>query len=192
MGRNKGKWVWKSVVGYEGSYEVSDRGDVRSLTRIDSIGRKVKGRTLKTSIDRCGYKKVVLYKGGERKNHSLHRIIAKSFISNLENKSEVNHINGDKLDNTLKNLEWVTTTENMRHAFSTGLNRIHENHKGEKHSRSKLTNDQVLEIYKRVHEGEIQRVLAKEFKVSRQHISVIKLGKKWSFLTIENKERNEA
>jgi len=173
--------VWKEVKGYEGLYEVSNQGHVKSLDRFDRLGRKCKGQVLKQALFKNGYLYVCLYKDGSpKRSFQVHRLVAKSFIANPENKPQVNHIDGDKTNNSTDNLEWSTRSENMRHAIVTGLKDMPN---GEEHWSSKLTESQVLEIYIRVHKGETQQKLADEFKIGRKQISLIKLGKSWSWLT---------
>nr|WP_277814256.1 HNH endonuclease signature motif containing protein [Bacillus wiedmannii] len=91
------------------------------------------------------YKYVTLYKDGKQKVKEVHRLIAEAFIPNEANKPQVNHINGDKTDNSLNNLEWVTVSENIQHAFDNGLVNI-KNISGEKNSQSKLKCDDVKYI----------------------------------------------
>lgn len=108
--------LWKPIPGYEGLYEASNFGRIKSLKRRGARERILKPNT-------CGkdYLCVLLYKEGTRKVSYVHRLVAQSFIPNLENKREVNHINGDKHDNRTKNLEWCSRSENLLHAYKTGL-----------------------------------------------------------------------
>ena len=110
------KEVWRDVKGYEGLYQVSDQGRVKSLKRkfIDKIGREryVKECILKSVIDRYGYLLVSLYAGGKQKRHTVHRLVCEAFHENLDNKPQVNHINEIKTDNRASNLEWATAREN--------------------------------------------------------------------------------
>jgi len=114
------KEEWRDIKDYEGRYQVSNMGRVKSLERtvIDKIGRKhsQKERILKPGTDNFGYFRVVLYKGsGKKKTLKVHRLVCEAFHENSKNKPEVNHINEDKLDNRACNLEWVTTKENCNH-----------------------------------------------------------------------------
>lgn len=109
--------AWKPVVGYEGKYEISNHGKIRSLN-YHSTGLT---RELKKRLDRYGYPCILLSCGKSRKHHTIHRLVAEAFIPNPENKSEVNHIDGDKQNNHVSNLEWVTMKENQRHAWAHGL-----------------------------------------------------------------------
>ena len=106
---------WKPVKGYEGLYEVSSDGRVRGIDRLDSIGRRCKGIERKQFIVGDGYLQVRLNKDGVAKGYGVHRLVAIAFRDNPEDKREVNHINCDKLDNRVENLEWVTPSENQRH-----------------------------------------------------------------------------
>jgi hypothetical protein len=124
----KEQLTWKPVMGYEGLYEVSDSGIVQSILRLvkdksDGI-RIVKQKVLLQRIDRGGYLTVRLTKEGYTATHYVHRILGRAFISNPENKPCINHLNGCKTDNHLENLEWVTRSENARHAFKAGLSRV--------------------------------------------------------------------
>lgn len=110
---------WRDVVGYEGRYQVSSMGRVKSLERtfIDNSGRKrtVKERILKPAFNVWGYLFVNLCAGGKRKMYTVHRLVCQVFHENPDNKSDVNHINEDKTDNRACNLEWMTHKENCNH-----------------------------------------------------------------------------
>ena len=107
--------VWKDVVGYEGIYKVSNKGNVRSVVRKDSIGRKCGGRKRKHSCDKWGYLKVNLYKNGKVKTRFIHRLVAEVFLPNPNNFPQVNHIDEIKDNNDVKNLEWCTSKHNANH-----------------------------------------------------------------------------
>ena len=120
--------VWETVPGYEGIYECSTFGDVRSIDRYvtDSIGRRylIKGKQLKQFIGENGYVSVGLSKGGKLVNVSVHRLVASIFLSNDNNLPQVDHIDGDKLNNNVTNLEWVTAEENTYRAYKSNLNPV--------------------------------------------------------------------
>jgi hypothetical protein len=117
---------WKAIKGYEGIYEVSSYGRVRSLDRYVSTSikhnekRLVKGMYLKPHLKRNGYLSVDLKTPEKQKTVSVHRLVALAFIPLIEGKNVVNHKNLNKLDNRVENLEWVTAEENREHAKVNG------------------------------------------------------------------------
>ena len=108
---------WLDMIGYEGLYQVSNLGEVRALPKP---GYK-KGGILKQSKDKHGYMRIRLSKNNQKSTVSIHRAVALAFIPNPENKSCVNHIDGNKSNNHVSNLEWVSYKENIEHADRTGL-----------------------------------------------------------------------
>lgn len=107
--------VWRDVKGYEGLYQVSNMGRVKSLGRKDRFGRVIKERILEPAVTHNGYLRVGLHVDGKRKMLRVHRLVCEAFHENPDNKSEVNHVNEDKTDNRACNLEWSTRTENCNH-----------------------------------------------------------------------------
>lgn len=118
--------IWKSVVGYEGSYEVSNLGRVRSLDRVLvntlGISRRAKGRILKQQSCSNVYLFVCL---GKNNPKLLHRLVAISFLPNEKNLPQVNHIDGDKTNNCVSNLEWVSCSENHKHSYKSLNRKLH-------------------------------------------------------------------
>lgn len=121
--------VWKDLLGYEGSYQVSNKGRVRSLDRyIDRLNRWgsitpmfKSGRLLYQQINNAGYYVCWLYDVGHARIKLVHRLVAETFVNNPNNYAEVNHQDGDKLCNYEHNLEWMTRLQNVRHGIVTGL-----------------------------------------------------------------------
>lgn len=122
--------IWKDIKDFEEWYEVSNIGNVRSKTRIiehkkDRLGRIKKqvsiGKTRKISVNNKGYAFIQLFKNSNYNKKYIHRIVAEAFILNEHNKKEVNHKDGNPLNNHVNNLEWVTKAENMKHALDSGL-----------------------------------------------------------------------
>ena len=111
--------IWKLVIGWEGRYEVSNDGQVRSWW----YGKKhlSEPRILKIKIDRYGYPVVCLHHKERKKYPPIHKLVAQAFIPKANEQLQVNHIDGNKQNNKVSNLEWVTNKENMNHAFKTGL-----------------------------------------------------------------------
>ena len=105
------KEIWRDIEGYEGLYQVSDQGRVKSLVRK---GRKSE-RILKPGVMHDGYVGVNLYSGGKPKTLKVHRLVCEAFHENPDNKPQVNHINEIKTDNRASNLEWCTRKQNINH-----------------------------------------------------------------------------
>jgi hypothetical protein len=116
--------IWKDVVGWEGLYEVSNIGRVRSVDRYlghpnSPTGAFRKGKILTPKSKK--YADIHLWRNSKYVSTHVHRLVAIAFIDNPENKPEVNHRDGNKLNNHISNLEWVTRSENLKHAAETGL-----------------------------------------------------------------------
>lgn len=172
--------IFKDIEGYEGLYQISNLGRVKSLCRVvtttDGRIRTLKEKILSLGLNTYGYNYLGLCKGGKRKFITIHRLVADTFIPNPDNKPQVNHINGIKTDNTIDNLEWTTAKENMRHAVNSKLK---ISSKGTEHGMSKLTEKEVLEI----RESNLsQRKLAKLYAVTQPLISSIKRREIWKHI----------
>ncbi len=167
---------WRDVVGYEGYYIVSNTGRVISLKRVVNMKngstKTVPRRELSQSrLTNSGYKLVQMRKEGRTEN-LLHRVVAITFIDNDRNYKVVNHIDGDKLNNNIDNLEWTSYKKNAEHAIDMGLDT------------RKLNKEKVLEIYKMSHDNLYnQTEIGNMFGVTPQSVSQIKIGKVYSRIT---------
>ena len=109
------KEIWKPILGYEGLYEVSNKGNVRGVNRIDSRGRYRKGKLMPQYSDKRGYLFVFITKNSKQVRYFVHRLVALAFIPNPNNYPQVNHINECKTDNRVENLEWCTNEYNSNY-----------------------------------------------------------------------------
>lgn len=166
--------LWKAVKGYEGLYEVSDKGRIRRTSdyKLLSIYRYTKRYTNSRS---SGYCRVMLRRDGVTKCAYVHRLVAISFHG-MQKGLEVNHLDGDKSNNALNNLAWSTPKENVRHSFATGL-RVPV--RGSRHGRSKLNETQIARI-RRLGRSLPQVEVAQQFGVSRALVGLILQGKRWA------------
>ena len=113
--------IWKDIEGYEGKYQVSNCGNVRSLMYHNTKGIK-RISLLKPATDACGYFRCALSKNNILKTYKVHRLVAQAFIPNPNNYPQINHIDGNKKNNNAGNLEWCTNSMNQVHAYSHNLN----------------------------------------------------------------------
>jgi hypothetical protein len=163
--------VWASVKGFEGQYEVSSIGNIRSVDRLvhhyKGGKRLYKGTAKNTRLNKDGYIRCNLKNDGKRYDYTVHRLVANAFIPNPNSKPQVNHINGVKTDNRIENLEWCTQSENNIHATKHRL------------VETKLTDSEAL----LVHNSSLSlRKLAKIYNVSSGIIWRIKNEKSYKHL----------
>ena len=120
---------WRDVVGYEGLYQVSNLGRVKSLSRriVYKDGREYNypSKVMKNQKVSTGYRSVTLYRVNGKKQYYVHRLVAETFIPNPNNLIDVNHKDGCKTNNILSNLEWCSRSDNQKHAYKNGLNWVH-------------------------------------------------------------------
>ena len=165
---------WRPIAGFEGFYEVSDLGKIRSLDRVVD-GRQLKGRMLKFSFDPGGYRAVVLYKNGSRLNKRVHVLVAAAFLGPRPEGLIVRHGSKGQLDNSPANLCYGTHADNEADKVRDGTH-----NRGERHYQAKLTEADIPEIRSLLAAGKSQKSIANTFGVSYRTIWVIRQGKAWA------------
>lgn len=165
--------IFKWVKGYEGYYEVSNKGKVRSTSYKGT-------RILKPSKTKRGYLNVIFCINQVKIHKLVHRLVAETFLMNPNNLKQVNHINGNKEDNSVENLEWCTQEYNNFHAYNTHLLNRYEDR-----PEAKLTKEKVLLIPELISQGATTDDLKNLFQVSRRCIDNIFEGKNWTGLGID-------
>lgn len=172
--------IWKAIPGFERCYEASSLGQIRSLRQSKSHGgTKVRDIPLlrKAHLNTSGYWHIGLQMNGRHYSISNHRLVALAFIPNPNNFPEVNHIDGNKLNNSIENLEWVSSRNNQLHAYKLGLRKklgLEENPK------SILNRVQVLEIF---NSSLTRRELSVKYGISISGINNVKNGYAWTEIT---------
>lgn len=171
--------IWKEIKNYEGLYEISSKGRVKSLARISGSCVR-KERLLKLNTTKDGYSFVSLSKDSKQKSFRIHRLVAEAFIPNPDNKETVNHKDGDKSNNHIENLEWATREENIQHSYDLGLKKPMM---GGLNGNAKLSKGDILfirENYKKGDRGGFSSVaLGKRFGVSHRVILLVASGKSY-------------
>lgn len=183
------KEIFKDIIGYE-DYQISNKGRVVSKEKkvryTHAVTKQEHFRTTEKKFlkiyfnNRTGYKFVQLYKDKQSKNLSIHRLVALNFLENKNNLDTVNHIDGNKHNNTVENLEWCTNLYNHEHATKTGLKAS-----GERISTSKLSVKEVKAIRYLLSKGVSHNDLSKAFNISRPSINLIANNKTWKLTSKE-------
>lgn len=178
---------WRPVVDFEDIYQVSDQGRVRSFDRVVRLRhaggtKRIKGKILKPGLDRkLWYPRVYLYRDDIVTQKYVHGLVLEAFVGPRPDGYSCNHKDGNKANNALINLEWITFQENTQHAIQTGLMRPY----GEESVVSVLTNTQVLEIRCLYKHGMSQRALGRQFDVAHTTIGRIVRRQRWNHLRDE-------
>lgn len=142
--------------------------------REDGYVIMTNGKIKATSLTNKGYKRVTLSNNGNKKSFSIHRLVAIAFIPNPNNLPEVNHKDGNKLNNYYTNLEWLTSKDNIKHSFNNGLS----DYKGERNGRAKISNMTISDIRKDFSEGIKRKDLSLKYNISYSHIVSIIANKR--------------
>ncbi len=160
--------IWKEIIGYEGRYKISNLGNVHSMKTEDNL-------KLKTDIH--GYCYVNLFDGLKHKSYKIHRLVATHFLDNPENKPQVNHLDFDRQNNKINNLEWCTVSENHKHTWKNGrgFNPLHI--KGLNNPNTKYSLDDINEMINLRNNGESYQGIASHFGCS--HSTVQRLTKQY-------------
>jgi NUMOD4 motif-containing protein/HNH endonuclease len=184
--------IWKDIPEYEGLYQVSNMGRVKSLDRWITqkysrekgyYNRLMLGKIINPFSDKNGYQYVSLSKDNKVKRGCVHYLVLKTFIGERPSSYDCNHLNGQKNDNRLENLEYCTKSDNLKHSYRV-LNRKHRKYPiGNQHHKAKLTDSDVINI-RQLYSSEIhtQKELAQIFGVTQTNISIIVRGEGWKHL----------
>ncbi|WP_054908742.1 NUMOD4 domain-containing protein [Pseudomonas sp. NBRC 111135] len=176
--------IWKPIAGFEGLYEISNLGRVKSLGRF----RRAKGDA-KTWMDerikapcaqREGYLSAHLYCEGRMTKRYVHRLVADAFLPNPLDLPEVNHLDGDKQNNSLANLAWSSRSENCRHALESDL---YQTARGERAGNSKLSESDVREIRSLAASGMFHREIADQYRIGRKAVTKIVNRQRWEHVS---------
>ena len=173
--------IWKPIPGAEGFYDVSNRGQIRSLRFINNVTNNLRAtpKILKTQgLRRTGHRVIILSKP-IKKHYCVHRLVLAAFVGPCPDGMECAHLNGKADDNRLENLKWCTRAENFSHKILHGTDG-----KGSRNSRAKLNEKQVLQIKKRLAKDQSPTEIAKSYSVARQTIDNIKRGKRWNHVKL--------
>ena len=163
--------IWKDIPAFSGRYEVSDTGEIRNVKT--KLVRKAR-------VNKFGYLQMNFPKNdgsGQSITKAIHRLVAEAFIPNPLNLPEVNHKDGNKLNNAVGNLEWVTVSDNQKHAFLLGLSYVY---RGSDHINAKLTEEDVNEIKIRYKKNVSFQKLADEYGVSPTTIRRVIRGERYT------------
>jgi len=178
--------IWKNIPEFEGLYQVSNFGNVKSLERITKNKQGTclrKEKLLSLNISNRGYVNVKLYNTDKniKKTISVHRLVSICFLDNFNQYKEINHIDGDKLNNNINNLEWCSRSHNVKETYRLNL-RKGTTYKGEGNNTSKLKNKDVVEIRTLYKKGVSLKEISQLFKVVPGTIGFIIKNQTWKHI----------
>lgn len=167
--------IWRPITGYEGIYEVSNLGRVRSLDRVTIHGHRRRGALLRPAPNRTGHQKVRLCWEGVVNDFLLHRLVLEAFVGPCPEGMICCHGPNGVLDNSVENLCWGTKSKNA------GEDKLRDgtDNRGSKHAMARLTEEQVIEIFA---DGRTYQKIADTYGVSKPTITAIKTGRNWGWL----------
>lgn len=171
--------IWKPIKDYEGLYEISNYGRIKSLSRKSKTKIIKDEKILKTFKRHTGYIQAKLSKKSKLYNPIVSRIVAEAFLEKPSYKCVTNHIDCVRDNNHVDNLEWISQSQNTRYAFLKG----NKSQKGEKNNRSKLTMEKVNEIrkFKQNNDHLSQQEIADHFNLKRENVKDIINYKTWNY-----------
>src|SRR3990167_8250738 len=173
------KEIWKDIPGYEGTYQASSLGRIRSLPRVidGGLGRVThrKGCVLRPATERLGYLRLSLKNEGTARSWLVHRLIAITFLGQpMVDRKEINHKDSDKKNNSIENLEWCSRSYNIKHSFDNGTQGGRGFKLGEGHPHSKLTNSNIRSIRSLYNKKIIMiQDIARRFNIDRATVHAI-------------------
>jgi hypothetical protein len=167
--------AWRTLPGFS-KYEFSSFGNVRSIDSTDSMGRLKRGKVLKLQNSSNGYVILTLSSDNAKKTFQVHRLIAMAFLPNDSNMPCVNHINGNKQDNKVQNLQWCSYSENNQHAFDSKL-KLPTKQDGRPGTKLSLSKARLMRELARC--GNEPEALSKRFKVCKQIVKDVLANKRW-------------
>lgn len=178
------KEIWKNIPEYEGFYQASNLGRIRSILRPKTLGG-----ILRPILDTGGHLQIGLYKNGKQKRLLIHRLILETFISPCPSGMECRHLDGNPVNNKLNNLKWGTHSENSQDSIKHGTF-FHPDNSGSNNGHAILRESDVHKIRKLLQSGRngrsgqkySQKEISKMFNVHRYTISMIVTGKTWKHL----------
>ena len=180
------KELWKPIEGYEGFYEISNKGRVKSLSRIftrkDGRRYTVKEKIINPTADKDGYLRIELNKIGTPKKHFIHRLVGIAFIDNPKGKPQINHVDFDTKNNNVENLEWVSIQENIDHNVK---NHRLKNQNGINNPNIKINEETVLLIRKLRKQNKTIEEIADISKTTPSNVRNIVYNYTWKWLKEE-------
>lgn len=172
--------IWKSIKKFDNEYEISNKGQIRSkhkvIVKSNGVCYTRVSKVLKPAISEDGYYKGSVCVNKKIKPYKIHRLVAEAFCKGYKKGLEVNHIDGNKLNNNANNLEWVTRSENVKHAVRTGLLPVT---RGSQRTQATINENQVRQIKKLMAQGVQRKIICEQVGCSIHVYKDIQRGKSW-------------